>query len=281
MVPLRFTFGLTAVLAAGLLALPAPAHAQPWPYTYTSPYTSVGPVASGPLSGYTGKFPTPLPPSATVTTFGNPPSATMTTYYGGVPAAGVGRYYYSPTAYEAYSPVLEARSGIFMTTLNYPGLYGSYFGSVPALAYSTRPSASNFYTAGETTVLPPRTVTLTPTVRALPEAEPAATPNTTARLNVLLPTEAKLYVQGVPMTLRGSYREFVSPPLIPGEDYSYNLRAIWNENGKEVARDQVLRVRPGETYSVDMTRAPTAAAEPATTTLRARPLPQPQPQPQP
>src|SRR5947199_90255 len=79
-------------------------------------------------------------------------------------------------------------------------------GSVPATAYSTRPSASNFYTAGETAVLPPRIVTLTPTMRAVPTAEPAPTPDTTARVNVLVPSEARLFIQGVPMTLTGSYR---------------------------------------------------------------------------
>jgi uncharacterized protein (TIGR03000 family) len=162
-----------------------------------------------------------------------------------------------------------------MTTINYPGLYGSYFGSVPALTYSTRPSASNFYTAGATTVLPPRTATLTPTFRALPEAELAATADTTARVNVLVPSRAELYIQGVPMTLTCSYREFVSPRLVPGEDYTYNLRAFWNENGQEAAHDQVLHVRPGERYDVDMTRARTTPAEPATPTLRARPLPRP------
>jgi uncharacterized protein (TIGR03000 family) len=257
MVPFRFAFGLAAVLSAGLLALPAPLQAQPAPYSYTSPYTSAGPVASGPLSGYTGKFPTPLPRSAA---------------YAGYDG-GVGRYYYSPTAYETYSPVIETRSGIFMTTINYPGLYGAYFGSVPAVTYNTRPSASNFYTAGETAVLPPRVVTLTPTMRAVPLAEPAPTADTTARVNVLVPSEARLLIQGVPMTLTGSYREFVSPPLVPGESYTYTLRGVWNENGKEVARDRVLRVRGGETYTVDLTQSPTGPAEPGSTTLRPRPLP--------
>jgi uncharacterized protein (TIGR03000 family) len=257
MVPFRCVFGLAAVFGGGLLLSTASAYAQPAPYSYAQPYTSAGPVAAGPLSGYTGQFPTPLPPSAARAPLGG----------------GDGRYYYSPTAYEAYSPVLEARSGIFMTSINYPGLYGGYFASVPSVTYNTRPSASNFYTAGVADVLPPRTVTITPTVRAAPEPEPAATPETTARVNVLVPTDATLFIQGTRMNQTGSYREFVSPPLVPGEDYTYNVRAVWNENGQEVRRDQVVRVRPGERFEVDMTRLPAPREEPGSSTLRTRPLP--------
>jgi uncharacterized protein (TIGR03000 family) len=252
MVPFRFRFGLAALLGAGLLLPAAPANAQPdpAPTSGASPRTSAGPVAGGPLSGYTGTFATPLPPSAAASPY-------------------VGRYYYSPTAYEAYSPVIETRSQIFMTTINYPGLYGWYYASVPAVAYNTRPSASNFYTASVTDVLPPRTVTLTPTVRAVPMPTPAPEPEATARVNVLVPSDAALYIQGVRMNETGSYREFVSPPLVPGEDYTYNLRAVWRDSGREVASDKLVHVRPGERYDVDLTRA-TASSEPPST-LRTMP----------
>jgi uncharacterized protein (TIGR03000 family) len=255
MIPFRSSLGLAAVLGGSLL-LAAPVHAQQpqAPTSNRSPFTTVGPVASGPLSGYTGKFPTPLP--AVPATTARP---------------GVGTYYYSPSAFEVYSPVIETPSGIFMTTINYPGLYGAYFASVPAVAYNTRPSASNFYTVGETTVLPPRTVTITPTLRAVPELPPTA--ENTAKLNVLLPSEAALYVQGVRMDRTGSFREFVSPPLVPGEVYTYNLHAVWKENGKDVARDELVRVRPGERTDVDLTRG-TPRELPEPSTLRTRPLPQ-------
>jgi uncharacterized protein (TIGR03000 family) len=180
----------------------------------------------------------------------------------------VGNYYYSPTVYEAYSPVLEARTGVFMTTINSPGLYGNVFASVPSLTYNVRPSASNFYTARPTEVLAPRTVTITPTMRATVTPEPAAVPENTARVNVMLPSDADLFIQGVRMTEQGSYREFVSPPLIPGEDYTYDIRARWNENGRDVVRSEVVRVRAGQRTDVDLMRAPEA---PATPTLRTRP----------
>jgi uncharacterized protein (TIGR03000 family) len=199
-------------------------------------------------------FPTPVPTTRTTTL-----------------RTGVGTYYYSPSVYEAYSPVIETRSGIFMTTINYPGLYGAYFASVPALAYNTRPSASNFYTAGESTVLPPRTVTITPTLRAVPE--PVPTEATTVRLNVMLPSESTLYIQGVRMDQTGSFREFVSPPLVPGEDYTYNLHATWSENGRPVSRNEVVRVHGGERIDVDLMRGPARSEEPRSPVLRTRPLP--------
>jgi uncharacterized protein (TIGR03000 family) len=264
MVPFRSVLGLAAVLGGSLLLAAAPANAQPAPTSNTSPYTTAGPVAAGPLSGYTGKFPTPLP-VVSANTF-----RTGVGSYSYFPSTGVGTYYYSPTVFEAYSPVIETRSGIFMTTINYPGLYGAYFASVPAVAYNTRPSASNFYTVGETTILPPRTVTITPTLRAVPEPPP--TEETTARLNVLLPSEATLYIQGVRMDRTGSFREFISPPLVPGEVHTYNLHATWKENGRDVARDELVRVRPGERTDVDLNRGtPREVQEPST--LRTRPLP--------
>ena len=58
--------GAAAALAGSLLVLAAPALAQPGPDSPASPYTSAGPVAAGPLSGYTGMYATPVPPRSAV-----------------------------------------------------------------------------------------------------------------------------------------------------------------------------------------------------------------------
>jgi uncharacterized protein (TIGR03000 family) len=244
MVALKFA-GTAAALAGGLLVLAAPAPAQPEPGSPSPPFTTAGPVGAGPLSGYTGRFATPVPPRA---------------------AIGPYRYAYSPTVYEAYSPVYEGPSPIIMTSINYPGVYGAFMASVPSVTYNTRPSAGGFYTAGETTVLGPRQVTISNTAPTVVTAAPGEA----ARVNVLVPSEATLTIQGQRMTQTGSYREFVSPPLVPGQDYTYTVRATWNDNGREASAEKSVHVAAGSRVEVDLM---TAARPETGSTLKTRPLP--------
>jgi uncharacterized protein (TIGR03000 family) len=246
MVPLKFAGGAAAAVAGSLLFLAAPALAQPAPGSPALPYNAAGPVAAGTLSGYTGQFATPVPPRA---------------------AVGSYRYAYSPTVYSTYSPVYEGPSPIIMTSINYPGVYGSFMASVPAMTYNVRPSAGGFYTVGGSTVLGPRQVTISDTTPVAPGARPAGE---TARINVLVPSEAVLTIQGQRMTQTGSYREFVSPPLVPGQDYTYTIRATWDENGRERSQERTVHVASGSRIDVDMMNPPREETGP---TLRTRPLP--------
>jgi uncharacterized protein (TIGR03000 family) len=245
MVPFKFV-GAAAGLAAGLLALAAPALGQPEPGSPSSPYTSAGPVGAGPLSGYTGQFATPVPPRA---------------------AVGPYRYAYSRSVYDVYSPVYEGPSPVIMTSINYPGVYGSFMASVPAVTYNVRPSAGGFYTVGATDVLGPRQVTISGTA---PTAETPVPAGESARVNVLVPSDATLTIQGQRMTQTGSYREFVSPPLVRGQDYTYTLRATWNDNGREASQERTVHVGAGSRVEVDLMNAP---REEKGSTLRTRPLP--------
>ena len=247
MVPLKFAGGAAAVLAGSLLFLAAPALAQPEPGSPASPYTSRGPAAAGPLSGYTGQaqFATPVPPQNVV---------------------GPYRYAYSPTVWSSYSPVYEYPSPIVLTSINYPGVYGSYMGSVPALTYNTRPSAGGFYTAQRSDVLGPRQVTISDTTAVAPTAQAGEA----ARINVLVPSDAVITIQGQRMSQTGSYREFVSPPLVPGHDYTYTVRATWNENGRDVSQERTVHVASGSRVDVDMQNPP---REETGSTLRTRPAP--------
>jgi uncharacterized protein (TIGR03000 family) len=245
MVRFRIAGSAAGVLASSLLALAAPALAQPGPDSPSSPYTSAGPVAAGPLSGYTGMFPTPVPPRSVVGSY---------------------RYAYSPTVWSVYSPVYEYPSPIMLTSINYPGVYGSYMASVPAVAYNQRPSAGGYYTVRTSEVLGPRQVTISDTAAVAPTA-PATE---AARVNVLVPSDAVLTIQGQRMSQTGSYREFVSPPLVPGHDYTYTIRAAWNANGSDVSQERTVHVAAGSRVEVDMRNAP---REETGSTLRTRPMP--------
>jgi len=83
---------------------------------------------------------------------------------------------------------------------------------------------------------------------------------TSATVNVLLPASAVLAFQGIRMAERGSLRRFVTPPLVPGEDYAYDIHASWIENGREIIKDRQLPIKAGDRLTVNLV-APVSAEE--------------------
>jgi uncharacterized protein (TIGR03000 family) len=81
------------------------------------------------------------------------------------------------------------------------------------------------------------------------DAEPEKKP---AVLIVRLPADAELYVAGIKSTQTGASREFASPPLAPGKKFSYQVKAVWRKDGKEIVRLEKAIVRTGETTQVDL-----------------------------
>ncbi len=73
-----------------------------------------------------------------------------------------------------------------------------------------------------------------------------------AYLNVILPKDAQLLVDGTKTKKTGEERHFVSPPLPLGKPYKYELKATWTENGKQVVRERKARVEAGKTTIVDL-----------------------------
>jgi uncharacterized protein (TIGR03000 family) len=80
-----------------------------------------------------------------------------------------------------------------------------------------------------------------------PTAEPAS-----ATMVVRLPENAELYCDGVKMTLKGSERNFLSPPLPPGRTYPYEIRIRWiGADGKPVELSRQVQVQAGQKTTVD------------------------------
>jgi uncharacterized protein (TIGR03000 family) len=108
---------------------------------------------------------------------------------------------------------------------------------------------------------------------------PAAT---TATIVVRLPADATLIVGTQKTEQRGSERRFVTPGLVPGYTYSYQVSASWLMAGKEVTSSRAVEFRPGQTVVVDLRRAATtASAEPVPTPKKYQPAPAPAPLPKP
>jgi uncharacterized protein (TIGR03000 family) len=97
--------------------------------------------------------------------------------------------------------------------------------------------------------------------------------NSTAQVVVRLLTDARLYFEGVPMELTGPERNFVSPPLVPGRNYLYEVRAVWSDDqGHEVVQDRKVPVHAGGRVTVDF-RTPPANPTPRTRQLPIPPVP--------
>ncbi len=171
----------------------------------------------------------------------------------------------------------------YMTSINYPTIYGQWtvgtmwagsymsdaikapYSLYPTSTYSpvAPPAAAGFsqlyYNTGPGGApLPgqPATSTLTAASQAAP-----------ATIDVFLPADAELTVQGKRMTQTGPTRTVVTPFLNPAFAYSYDIVATWNENGHPVTQTRRIIVRPGDRDSVTFTETPPAPASP---TLRTR-----------
>jgi uncharacterized protein (TIGR03000 family) len=139
-------------------------------------------------------------------------------------------------------------STIVMTSINYPTVYG---------AYSAWYTPTTF-TYGAT----PSPFSITPyymdmDARLLRWQEPVMAGFRTTRytvkpvevsayVDVRVPEDAVVYIQGKRMELTGTERRFVSPALNPDTDYTYTIRATWTEDDREVSKTKRLAVRAGE-----------------------------------
>lgn len=93
--------------------------------------------------------------------------------------------------------------------------------------------------------------------------EPWITPAPVAQLNVHVPADAQVWLEGNPTRQTGPNRLYVSPPLQAGHQYSYEIRARWTENGRAREETRHLTVRAGDRLDVafpGMTAAPTVPA---------------------
>lgn len=99
----------------------------------------------------------------------------------------------------------------------------------------------------------------------IPKEEPKKpiSSNSTARVIVDLPAEAKLFVDGQPTRTTAGHRVFRTPELEPGQTYFYELRAEVEQNGQIVTQTRRLVVRGGETAQAsfaDLQAQPNATA---------------------
>jgi uncharacterized protein (TIGR03000 family) len=135
--------------------------------------------------------------------------------------------YYGFQPYYGYSPYYYGSYGYSYPYAYDSGYSGSYGGVIPD-SVGGIPPAGNYQS-------------LYP---------PATQADTIAHVTVRVPADARVWIQNTPTTSTGPVREFVSPPLTPGGQYTYDVRATWNENGHEVTQSQQVGIAAGASVEV-------------------------------
>jgi uncharacterized protein (TIGR03000 family) len=85
------------------------------------------------------------------------------------------------------------------------------------------------------------------------QTKPKSKESTRASLTVQLPADAKLFVDGQATRTTSATRHFVTPPLLPGQAYFYDLRAEVVREGQTVSLSRRVVVRPGESVNTSFT----------------------------
>jgi uncharacterized protein (TIGR03000 family) len=150
-----------------------------------------------------------------------------------------------------YSSYLSGGLPTYLTSINYPTIYGAY-GYQYAPGRMTFGATEPSYTTAPTIygVYQPLSNSFLTADRAILDA--AASPmESTAIVNVRVPANAALTLQGVRTTLTGEVRRFQTPTIVPGMFYSYDIVATWNDNGREVTKNRHVTFRAGDQLTVD------------------------------
>jgi len=80
----------------------------------------------------------------------------------------------------------------------------------------------------------------------------ARTPRAAPRvlITVRVPAGTRLWFNGTRVPSRGRVLKFRTPPLKPGKEYAYDVRARWKENGRTVTQSRRVLVVPGRNLVV-------------------------------
>jgi uncharacterized protein (TIGR03000 family) len=95
----------------------------------------------------------------------------------------------------------------------------------------------------------------------LPSPPPAARKPADARayITLMVPPNAEVWFEGKKTTVTGTVREFRSPPLDPGYQYSYDVRVNWRHGGEDMSQTRQVIVTAGANVALDFLQPPPPA----------------------
>lgn len=169
-------------------------------------------------------------------------------YFGagtGYPYYGSGRYAGYPGFYPygTYFPPYVYSPGYYPRSYGYYPYnpYGPYYGYVPGnYSYTPNYSSALPYYYGGSFSQPEATAPM-----------PQALLDSDVLFRVRVPANATVWINGDKTTQTGSAREYTSSGLTPGKNYTYEFRAQWLENGKEVESTRKIKVQGGERRHIE------------------------------
>jgi uncharacterized protein (TIGR03000 family) len=163
-------------------------------------------------------------------------------YYTYWPYSSYYTYTYPYSNYYTYSyPYSYTYS--YPSTYSYYPYYSGSTHSSPTVYYSSPTMYSNAYVSGTSS---PGTYSTTQSFY------PSDTQgNMPALIDVQVPPDAQIWFDGESTSQTGTERTFRSPPLQPGQDYSYEVKAHWMANGKDIERTRKVHVHAGERVFVN------------------------------
>jgi uncharacterized protein (TIGR03000 family) len=106
-----------------------------------------------------------------------------------------------------------------------------------------------------------------PAGKEAPEKLPPPT-GKTAHLQLIVPANAEVLVNGGKTTKTGTVRDFVSPPLEPGKNLVYTITVRHTDAGGKTTEDtHTVRVQPNVRLRLDCTQ-PTTPEQPRAAVVR-------------
>jgi uncharacterized protein (TIGR03000 family) len=154
-------------------------------------------------------------------------------------------YYYHHHYYNNYYWPFFAYAAV-SDLLGYPYNWGwwpySYYGADPYVGVYPAP---DYYYRG----YPPDSAPDVPMYSPLPAGA--------AGIDVILPDpNARVWFGGVETTTQGTNRHFTSPTLQQGTNYTYSVKAAWEENGQPRTIERQVPVIAGGMVLIDFTQTP-------------------------
>ncbi|QVL32528.1 TIGR03000 domain-containing protein [Telmatocola sphagniphila] len=71
-------------------------------------------------------------------------------------------------------------------------------------------------------------------------------------IEIKVPADASLTVDGIPVKQTGSVRRLITPELPYGRTFKYTFKAVSMENGKKYEAEKTVSVEAGKSYEVDL-----------------------------
>jgi uncharacterized protein (TIGR03000 family) len=156
--------------------------------------------------------------------------------YGGSGRSSFGSY--SPSYYATY-PSLSSSPSSYAAYQSWIPQPGGYYGAGgPAHYYRNSASEGYYGSTGSEDYY--RTATA-----ESPRKRPV-------RVNLQVPSDARVWFDGSQTNQTGTIRSFVSPPVAAGPEYAYQMRIQWKQNGKDVTQTRQIKVHAGDVINLTL-----------------------------